>query len=215
MKEVITDETAMTLNESQIQEIQEIADLTKEVEQEPSESEDFEEIEAAQFKQKTLKRDLANKNKELREKLGLGTTKPKKGVQFKDLPKRGGPKKGSNPDEDKSKSKEAGRDQSALGGDDPGDDSSSSSESFDGRRSDSEDESEDNTRKVRQLSPSQKEWEQVTGKKTPTKETSKMGKNTSLVKLPTPEMFDGTNKKWRNPTTFDQYTARMAEWLTY
>jgi len=28
-------------------------------------------------------------------------------------------------------------------------------------------------------------------------------------------MFDRTNKKWRNPTTFDQYTARMAEWLTY
>ena len=27
-------------------------------------------------------------------------------------------------------------------------------------------------------------------------------------------MFDGTNKKWRNLTTFDQYTARMAEWLT-
>jgi len=42
-----------------------------------------------------------------------------------------------------------------------------------------------------------------------------MSKNTSLVKLPTPEMFDRTNKKWRNPTTFDQYTARMAEWLTY
>jgi len=41
-----------------------------------------------------------------------------------------------------------------------------------------------------------------------------MGKNTSLVKLPILEMFDGTNKKWRNLTTFDQYTARMAEWLT-
>ena len=42
-----------------------------------------------------------------------------------------------------------------------------------------------------------------------------MGKNKSLVKLLIPEMFDRTNKKWRNPTTFDQYTARIAEWLTY
>jgi len=38
-----------------------------------------------------------------------------------------------------------------------------------------------------------------------------MSKNTSLVKLLLPETFDGTNKKWRNPTTFNEYTARMAE----
>jgi len=35
----------------------------------------------------------------------------------------------------------------------------------------------------------------VTGKKTTAKGTNKMGKNKSLVKVPTPEMFDGTNKK--------------------
>ena len=38
-----------------------------------------------------------------------------------------------------------------------------------------------------------------------------MSKNTSLVTLLPLETLDGTNKKWRNPTTFDQYTARMAE----
>jgi len=42
-----------------------------------------------------------------------------------------------------------------------------------------------------------------------------MSKNKSLVKLSPPETFDETNKKWRNPTTFDQYVARMTEWLTY
>jgi len=147
--------------------------------------------------------------------MGLGKTKSKKGVQFGNLlgekPKKGNKK----PDEGKGKGKKAEKDQSTSGGDDPGDDSSSSSESSDRGKSGSEDESEDNTRKVRQLSPSEKEWEQVTGKKTTAKGTNKMGKNKSLVKLATPEIFDGTSKQWRNPTTFDQYIARMAEWLTY
>jgi len=208
MREIITDETAMTLDEQQIEELEQAIQQARE-----QESEDPEEIEAAAFKQKKLKKDLAKKNKELRDKLGLGTTKSKKGVQFGDLLK-GGEKK-DNPDKSKGKGKKAEKDQSTSGGDDPGDSSSSSSESSSGKESSSENESEDNTREVRQLSPSHKEWEQITGKKTPAKEINKMSKNTSLVKLPPPEMFDGTNKKWRNPTTFDQYTARMAEWLTY
>jgi len=194
IKEVITNETAMTLTEQEIEEIQELAEQDiEEKREEDSELEDLEEIEAAAFKQKKLKKDLARKNKELRDKLGLGTTKTKKGVQFGDLPQ--GEKKKSNPDKGKSRSKEGGKDQSSQGGDDPGDDSSSSSEYSSGKRSSSEKESEDNTRKVRQLSPSQKEWEQVTGKRTSNKGIDKMSKNTSLVKLPSPETFDGTNKK--------------------
>jgi len=147
MREIITDETAMHLNEEQIEEIEQATEQARE-----QESEDLEEIEAAAFKQKKLKKDLAKKNKELRDKLRLGITKSKKGVQFEDLPKGGKPKKGSN--KGKGKSKEAEKDQSTSGGDDLGDDSSSSSESSNGKESGSEDESEDNTRKVRQLSPS-------------------------------------------------------------
>jgi len=210
VREIITDKIAITLNEQQIEELEQVIQQAKE-----QESEDPEEIEVAGFKQKKLKKDLAKKNKELRDKLGLGTKKSKKEVQFGDLPKEEKAKKGRNPDKGKGKSKEAEKDQSTSGGDDLGDSSSSSSESSSGKESDSEDKSEDNTREVRQLSPSQKEWEQITGKKTPAKGINKISKNTSLVKLPPPEMFDGTNKKWRNPTTFDQYTARMTEWLTY
>jgi len=45
--------------------------------------------------------------------------------------------------------------------------------------------------------------------------SKKMLKNSSLVKLLPSDYFNGTDKKWRNPTVFDQYTARMKEWLTY
>jgi len=214
MRETIINETAITLNEQQIEEIEEMVEQVLEEETrkgEDSEPEDLEEIEAAAFKQKKLKKDLAEKNKELRDKLGLETTKSKKGVQFVDLLKGGRPKKETNPDKDKGKGKEGNKDQSTNNGDNPGDNFSSSSASSSAEESDREDESEDNTKRVRQLLPSQKEWKQVTGKKTPVKGISKMNKNTSLVKLLTPKMFDGPNKKWRNPTTFDQYTARMAE----
>jgi len=198
IKEAIIDETAMSMTTQEIQEIQELADLQRELE-EISEKED--DVIITQYKKTSAKEKR-------------GTTTSKKEVQFGDLPKRGKSNK-KNPDNGKDKGKKAEEDQSTSGGDNPGDDSSSSSESSDGKESNSEEESEDNIRKVRQLSPSEIEWEKITGKKTLVKRANKMSKNTSLVKLPQPEMFDGTNKKWRNLTTFDQYTARMAEWLTY
>jgi len=124
----------MTLTEQEIEEIQGLAEQDiKKRKEEDSESEDFKEIEAAAFKQKKLKKDLAKKNKELRDKLGLGTTKSKKGVQFGDLPKN--KKAQRNPDKRKGRSKEAGRDQSTKDRDDLGDDSSSSSESSSGKKS--------------------------------------------------------------------------------
>jgi len=42
-----------------------------------------------------------------------------------------------------------------------------------------------------------------------------MLKNSSLVKLPPLDFFNSTDKKLRNPAVFDQYTARIEEWLTY
>jgi len=197
IKEPIVDETAMILTDQEIQEIEELAELQRKLEETSEEEEDSDIIIT---QQKTASSKRTNK-------------KSKKGVQFGNLPK-GKKDTTKKPGKGKGKNKKAEKDQSTSGGDDPGSESSSSSESSVGG-SDSEDESEDNTRRVRQLSPSEKEWEQVTGKKTPAKTTKKMSKNTSLVKLPQPEIFDRTNKKWRNPTTFDQYTARMAEWLTY
>ena len=185
IKEQILDETVMTLTEEQLQEIQEMADLYHNMEET---SEEEEEVIITKYKRASLRQ---------KEKT------PKKGVQFGDLPKGGTPKKQKNPDKGKDKDKETTKDQSTSGGDDPGDDSSSSSESCNRRESDSEDESKDNTRQIRQLSPSQKEWEQVTGKKTLGKGKNKINNNKSLVKLPTLEMFDGTNKKQINPTTFD------------
>jgi len=193
IKEAIVDETAMSMTTQEIQEIQELADLQRELEETSEEESDV----------------IITQDKKSSTKGKKGTLK--KGVQFENLPKN----KKAIQKPNKGKGKEADKDQSTSSGDDPEDDSSSSSESSDEKGGDSEEESEDNTRKVRQLSPSQKEWKQVTGKKIPAKGTSKIGKNTSLVKLLTPEMFDRTNKKWRNPTTFDQYIARMAEWLTY
>jgi len=142
----------MELNEQQIEELEEPTEQARK-----QESEGVEAIKAADFKQKKLKKDLAKKNKELRDQLGLGTTKSKKGVQFGDLPKGEKPKKGKKPEKGKDKDKKAEKDQSTSGRDDPGDDSSSSSESSNGGKSGSEDESEANTRKVRQLSPSEKE----------------------------------------------------------
>jgi len=173
----------MTLTEEEIQEIQEIADLYKEIEETSEEEEDV----------------IITQHKIASSKGKKGTSK--KEVQFEDLPQGEKPRKRSIPD--KGKGKEARKDQSTKGGDNPGDDYSSSSECSGGEENGSEDEFEDNTRKVRQLSPSQKEWDQVTGKKTLAKGMNKMNKNTGLVKLPTPEMFDGTNKTWRNSTTFD------------
>jgi len=129
IKEQTMDETAMTLTEEQIQEIQELADLYKEEEN----------VIITHYKTASSK----------------GKKKISKEVQFEDLPKEERLKKGNNPE--KGKGKEAEKDQSTTGGDDPGDDFISSSESSNGRESDSEDESEDNTRKVRQLLPSQKE----------------------------------------------------------
>jgi len=83
MRETITNETAMILNKQQIKKIEEMIEqvLEEEIRKgEDLEPEDLEEIEAVAFKQKKLKKDLAEKNKELRDKLGLGTTKSKKGV---------------------------------------------------------------------------------------------------------------------------------------
>jgi len=167
----------MILTEEQTQEIQEMADLYKEIGETSEEEED---VIITQYKTASSKGKKRTSKKE---------------VQFGDLPQGGNPRKGSNPNKGKDKGKEARKDQSTKEGDDPGDDSSSSSESSGGEENGSEDESEDNTRKVRQLSLSQKEWEQVTGKKTSAKGINKMNKNTSLIKLPTPEMFDRTNKK--------------------
>jgi len=102
----------MTLTEQEIEEIQELAEQDiEEKREEDSESEDLEEIEAAAFKPKKLNKDLARKNKELRDKLRLGTTKTKKGVQFGELPQGG--KKKSNPDKGKGRSKEGGKDQAS------------------------------------------------------------------------------------------------------
>jgi len=126
----------MTLTEEQIQEIQEMIDLYKEIEEILEEEEDV----------------IITQHKTASSKGKKGTSK--KDVQFGDLPQRGKPKKGTNPDKGKGKSKEARKDQCTKGGDDPVDDSSSSSESSGGEESGSKDESEDNTRKVRQLSPS-------------------------------------------------------------
>jgi len=216
IRETITDETVMEMSKEQIKEIQQLADTLQE-EETSSEEEDviITSQQTTTPKDKKLKQDLAKKNQEYQQKMGLGKTTSKKGVQFGNLPGEKPKKRKNKPDEGKGKGKKAEKDQSTSDEDDPGDDSNSSSESSDGGKSDSEDGSEENTRGVRQLSPSEKEWEQVTGKKRTAKRTNKMGKNKSLIKLPAPEMFDGTNKKWRNPTTFDQYTARIAEWLTY
>jgi len=159
MRDTITDETAMTLNEQQIEELEKMVEQSKkqqeeeeeeEAEEEKQEPDDFEEIEAAAFKQQKLKEDLAKKNKAVRDKLGLGKTASKKRVQFEDLPKEGKPKKGKNLDKGKGKGKEAEKDQSTSGEDDLGNDSSSSSESSNGKGSDSEDESESNTRNYHQ-----------------------------------------------------------------
>ena len=139
IKETITDKTAMHLSEEQLQEIQEIIDIQQEREG-IIEEEEEEEISITRATKATTKGKKGSS---------------KKGVQFGNLPGKGGRK--DNPNKGKGKSKEAGKDQSTKGGDDPGDDSSSSSESSSGKKSGSEKESEDNTRKVRQLSPSEKE----------------------------------------------------------
>ena len=75
-----------------------------------------------------------------------------------------------------------------------------------GDRSGSDSDSDKNRRK-RGLTPSQQEWEKVTGQKqSTTKHKSKaLRKANKLVKLPTPETIDAKAEKWRDSITFDQY----------
>jgi len=217
MKEMVTDETAMNLSKEELETIEEMAKLQEEPESSEADSDVFiTKQKTLTPKEKKLKRDLAKKNKEVQQKLGTEKgSKSKKEVQFGDLPGNK-PKKGNKkPVKGRSKGKEAEKDQSTSDRDDPGDDFSSSSNSSIGS-GDSGEESENNTRNIRQLSPSQIEWEKTTGKQSTAKTMSKkMLKNSSLVKLPPPDFFNSTDKKWRNLTVFDQYTARMEEWLTY
>jgi len=147
--------------------------------------------------------EFQKKNKELEKLLR------KKGVHFekdksKDKAKDKGKGKANLP-KDKSKQQSS----SAQGGA-PGDNDSSSSDSYIGGESGSE-----SDRSVREISPSQKEWEKLTGQKGIPKIIKRQKNANKIVKLLQPETFDGENPKWKKTKTFDLYMQEILRWITY
>jgi hypothetical protein len=76
---------------------------------------------------------------------------------------------------------------------------------------------EEKERRKRSLTPSQQEWEKVTGMKQNPRKFNKedLQQINKLAKIPNPENMDGKKEKWKNPITFDQWTARTQKWLEY
>jgi len=126
---------------------------------------------------------------------------PKKQKQEKPLPQKKKVQIRPEPDPDPS---------SSLSSDDE-----SGSEVDKTKDSDSEESGTETDRSVREITPSQKEWEKVTGiKQHPCKikeETIK--KATRLTKIKEPEAFDGKAEKWKDTITFDEYMEQLVRRL--
>jgi hypothetical protein len=46
-------------------------------------------------------------------------------------------------------------------------------------------------------------------------DSEKLKQINKLAKIPNPPNMDGKNEKWKNPITFDQWTAKTQKWLVY
>jgi len=171
--------------------------------------EDFDEVLEKEII-KAILQSIENKMKELQEKnKKLEKELKKKGVHLdksksKDKAKDKGKRKANLP-------KDKGNTSSSAQAGNPGDnDDSSSSDSSVGEESGSE-----SDRSVREISPSQKEWEKLTGQKGVLKITKRQRNTNKIVQLPEPEKFDGENPKWKRAKTFDLYIQEIIRWITY
>jgi len=104
---------------------------------------------------------------------------------------------------------------------DPSSSSSSDDESGPGsdksKDSDSEESGTETDRSVREITPSQKEWEKVTGIKQHASKIKEetIKKATRLAKIKEPEAFDSKAEKWKDTITFDEYMEQLVRWLKW
>jgi len=72
-------------------------------------------------------------------------------------------------------------------------------------------------RSVREITPSQKEWEKVTGIKQHTNKINEetIKRATKLAKIKEPEAFDSKAEKWKDAITFDKYMKQLVRWLKW
>ena len=82
------------------------------------------------------------------------------------------------------------------------------------RRLDEEEEAEETDRLVREITPSIKEWEKVTGQKQRpnAKKLKQLATARGLAMIRDPETYDGKSHKWRDQITFDQWGQRVVQW---
>jgi len=83
--------------------------------------------------------------------------------------------------------------------------------------SDSEESGTETDRSVREIIPSQKEWEKVTGIKQHASKIKEetIKKATRLAKIKEPEAFDSKAEKWKHSITFDEYMEQLVRWLKW
>jgi len=87
------------------------------------------------------------------------------------------------------------------------DESGPESDKSESNKTDSEESGTETDRSVREITPSQQEWEKVTGIKQHANKIKEetIKKATRLAKIKEPETFNGKAEKWKHTITFDEY----------